>query len=44
MTAPKPRRAYGTGSLEVYTDQHGRVTYYGRFYANGRRVKRKLGP
>ena len=26
------------------TDKHGRGVYYGRFYAGGRRVKRKLGP
>ena len=44
MSAEKPRRAYGTGSLEIRTDKHGRAVYYGRFYAGGRRVKRKLGP
>jgi len=44
MSAEKPRRAYGTGSLEVRTDKHGRAVYSGRFYAGGRRVKRKLGP
>ena len=44
MSAEKPRRAYGTGSLEIRADKHGRAVYYGRFYAGGRRVKRKLGP
>lgn len=45
MSAPdRPRRAYGTGSLEIRTDKHGRETYYARFYAGHRQVRRKLGP
>ena len=38
------KRAYGTGSLQLRKDSHGRETYYGRFYAHGHQVKRKLGP
>jgi integrase len=33
------RRSYGTGSLYQQGDQ-----WYGRWYVNGQRVKRKLGP
>ncbi len=38
------RRSHGTGSLSVRTDRNGRETYYGSWYANGRRVKRRVGP
>jgi integrase len=37
------RRSYGTGSLYVRKDSRGRETYYGRFYAGSRQVKRSLG-
>lgn len=38
------RRSHGTGSLSVRLDANGRETYYGSWYANGRRVKRRIGP
>ena len=38
------RRSYGTGSLFVYRDARGRELWYGRWYAGGRRVHRKIGP
>jgi integrase len=41
MTA---RRSYGTGRVFVRTDRNGRETFYGSWWANGRRVKRSLGP
>jgi integrase len=37
------RRSHGTGSLSVRVDGGGRETYYGSWYANGRRVKRRIG-
>lgn len=37
------RRSYGTGSLQLRADKHGREMWYGRFYARGRQVKRRLG-
>lgn len=37
------RRSYGTGSLIVRADSAGRETWYGKWYANGRRVKRVIG-
>ena len=37
------RRPYGTGSLRIRKDSHGRETYDARFYAHGRQVQRKLG-
>jgi hypothetical protein len=37
------RRSVGTGSLSVRLDGNGRETYYGSWYANGRRVKRRIG-
>ena len=40
MTA---RRSYGTGSLYVREDSAGRETWYGRWHANGSRVKRRIG-
>lgn len=39
-----PRRSYGTGRLFLRIDGAGRETWYGSWYANGRRVKRQLGP
>ncbi len=38
------RRSYGTGSLDVRTDSAGRETWYGKWHANGRRVKRTHRP
>jgi integrase len=38
------RRSYGTGSLYVRADRNGRETWYAKFYVNGRRVKRSIGP
>jgi integrase len=38
------RRSYGSGRLYARTDSAGRETWYGLWYASGRRVKRKLGP
>lgn len=38
------RRSYGTGSLIVRVDSGGAETWYGKWHANGRRVKRKVGP
>lgn len=43
-TTQANRRSYGTGSLYVRTDGHGRETFYGRWHVNGRRVKRRIGP
>ena len=37
------RRSYGTGTLYTRADRHGRETYYGIGYQNGRRFNRKLG-
>jgi integrase len=37
------RRSYGTGRVYVRTDANGRETFYGSWYANGRRVNRSLG-
>ncbi len=37
------RRSYGTGSLYVRADRHGRETWYGHWRANGRQVKRRIG-
>jgi integrase len=38
------RRSYGSGSLYVRTDRTGRATWYGHWRANGRQVKRRIGP
>jgi integrase len=43
MSSTSPRRSYGTGSLEIRKDKHGREVYYGRFYAGHRQIRRKLG-
>lgn len=42
-TAQANRRSYGTGSLDVRTDANGRETWYGRWHAENRRVKRRIG-
>lgn len=42
MSAPK--RPRGTGSLFIKTDAAGRETFYGKWYAGGRQVKRRIGP
>jgi integrase len=39
----RPRRARGTGSLTARRDTAGRDTWYGRFWLNGRLVKRRIG-
>ncbi len=38
------RRSYGSGSLFVRADARGNEIWYGKWYANGQRVKRKIGP
>ncbi len=38
------RRSDGTGRVYVRADRNGRETFYGSWYANGRRVNRSLGP
>jgi integrase len=40
MTA---RRSYGSGRVYVRADVAGRETFYGSWWTNGRRVKRRLG-
>ncbi|MBS1863152.1 MAG: site-specific integrase [Actinobacteria bacterium] len=42
--AHRRRRSYGTGSLEVRRDKKGVETWYGLWYAHGRRIKRRVGP
>lgn len=37
------RRPHGTGSLYVRVDAAGRETWYGKWWQNGRQVKRKIG-
>jgi integrase len=38
------RRSYGTGSLYVYKDRTGAESWYARWWDDGRRVKRRVGP
>jgi integrase len=38
------KRSYGSGGLSVRTDARGAEAWYGLWWADGRRVKRKLGP
>lgn len=38
------RRSYGSGSLAVRADSAGVESWYGTWWADGRKVKRKLGP
>jgi integrase len=44
MSSANGRRSYGTGSLYIRQDGAGRETWYGKWHANGRRVKRAIGP
>jgi integrase len=44
MSAPKSRRSYSSGSLYVHQDAAGSETWYGRWYKNGERIKRRIGP
>ena len=37
------RRSYGSGRVYVRTDAAGRETFYGSWWSNGTRVKRRLG-
>jgi integrase len=37
------RRSYGSGRVYVRKDSAGRETFYGSWWANGRRVNRRLG-
>ena len=37
------KRPYGTGSLFIRTDVHGREIFYAQWRSNGRLVKRRLG-
>ena len=39
-----PRRSYGSGRIFVRTDAAGVESWYGSWYVDGRRLKRKLGP
>jgi integrase len=38
------RRSYGSGSLTIRTDANGQQTWYGLWWSNTRRVKRRIGP
>lgn len=38
------RRSYGSGRLYSRADSGGQESWYGSWYAQGRRVKRKIGP
>src|SRR4051794_32358472 len=38
------RRSYGTGSLYVRRDAHGREWWYGQWWAGSRRPRRRIGP
>jgi integrase len=38
------RRAPGSGHLFVHRDKAGRETWYGKWYADGRQIMRKIGP
>ena len=44
MSKTSNRRSTGSGSILTRTAKSGQVTYYGKWSANGRQVKRKLGP
>lgn len=43
VMATKARRAPGAGHLFVKRDTAGRESWYGKWYADGRQVKRKIG-
>jgi integrase len=38
------RRSYGSGRIYARTDSGGGESWYGTWYSDGRRIKRKLGP
>lgn len=38
------RRPYGAGSLSIRVDSRGRESWYGRFYIDGRQVRKRIGP
>jgi integrase len=38
------RRSYGTGRLFIHRDSGGGESWYGRWYAGGRRIQRRIGP
>ena len=40
----RTKRAPGSGHLTVRTDSAGRENWYGKWYAEGRQVMRKIGP
>ena len=42
--AKSNRRGYGSGSLYVSANRAGEESWYGRWWIEGRRVKRKIGP
>jgi hypothetical protein len=42
-TMSAPRRSYGTGSLFVRADARGREAWYGKWWQDGRQIKRRLG-
>lgn len=44
MSQASARRSYGTGSLYARRDRRGQEMWYGKWYAHGQRVKRKIGP
>src|SRR5262245_45120822 len=44
MANRKTRRAPGTGHLFIRTDSAGRESWYGKWYVEGRQLKRKIGP
>ena len=45
MTRRAPtKRSYGSGSLFAHRDARGQETWYGKFRAGGRQVKRRIGP
>ena len=41
---PRSKRGYGSGSLFTRTNAAGEPSWYGRWWVDGRRVKRKIGP
>ena len=43
-TTESSRRSYGAGSLTTREDRNGTSTYYGSWWIDGRRVKRRIGP
>lgn len=43
-TERRPRRAYGTGSLLIQSSGDGQEIWYGRWYAGGKRLNRRVGP